>query len=53
MRPRSELLELEGLTVTVDKVEYQPDAATPPDRPYCFVYHITIHNGSDLTSTLR
>lgn len=53
MSSRFEFLELDGLTVSVDKVEYQPNAATPPDRPYCFSYHITIRNQSDLTVTIK
>jgi ApaG protein len=44
--------ELDGLRVTVDRVDYMPDAPTPPDRPYQFVYHITIHNMSARTVTL-
>jgi ApaG protein len=50
---RTELLELPGLHVTVDRVIYQPDVQTPPSRPHCFVYFITIHNDSDLTVTIR
>lgn len=26
---------------------------TPPDRPHCFVYFITIHNDSDFTVTIK
>jgi ApaG protein len=47
------ILELPGLRVTVDRVLYQPDALTPPDRPHCFVYYITIHNDSNATVTIR
>ena len=46
-------MELPGLKVTVDRVTYQPEAVTPPDHPYCFVYHITIHNQSDRTVTIK
>src|SRR3954449_8787699 len=46
-------LELPGLHVTVDRVAYYPDAQTPPDRPHCFVYFITIHNDSDVTVTIK
>jgi ApaG protein len=42
-----------GLTVTVDRVMYHPDAETPPDRPHCFVYFITIHNDTDQPVTIR
>ena len=47
------ILELPGLRVTVDRVVYQPDALTPPDRPHCFVYYITIHNDSNATVTIK
>jgi ApaG protein len=46
-------LELPGLRVTVDRVVHRPDAQTPPDRPHCFVYFITIHNESDVTVTIK
>ena len=42
-----EIAELKDLRVTVDRVEYNPDFEGPSDRPYCFVYYISIHNGSD------
>ncbi|MBK27994.1 MAG: ApaG domain [Verrucomicrobiota bacterium] len=45
--------ELEGLTVVVDRVVYQPDMATPEDRPHCFAYFITIHNSSKTTVTIK
>jgi ApaG protein len=45
--------ELTGLTVTVDKVVYTPHLEAPPDRPYPFVYHITIHNESDEVVTIK
>lgn len=41
--------DLPGLTVTVDNVAYDPTRPAPPDRPHPFVYHISIHNGSDET----
>jgi ApaG protein len=46
-------LELPGLSVTVDDVIYQQDASTPVDRPHCFVYFVTIHNGSEHPITIR
>jgi ApaG protein len=49
----SEFHELPGLTVTVDRVVYQPDAQTPPERPHCFAYFITIHNDSDVPVTIK
>jgi ApaG protein len=33
-------------------VEYIPGAAGPPDRPYQFVYYITIHNDSPQAITV-
>ena len=47
------MLELEGLTVVVDRVIYQPDMATPEDRPHCFAYFITIHNNSKKMITIK
>jgi len=47
------IAELPGLRVTVDRVVYQPEALTPPDRPHCFVYYITIHNDSDAAVTIK
>jgi ApaG protein len=47
MNPPEEIAELKGLRVTVDRVIYNADFEGPADRPYCFVYHISIHNGSD------
>jgi ApaG protein len=48
-----EFRELTGLTVTVDKVVYMPNLEAPPDRPYPFVYYITIHNESDEVVTIK
>lgn len=45
--------ELEGLRVTVDKVVYMPHLEAPPERPYPFVYFITIANGSLETVTIK
>ena len=45
--------EPENLTVTVDRVAYQPDMDTPLDRPHCFVYFISIHNDTDLPVTIH
>jgi ApaG protein len=50
---KNDFLELPGLRVTVDQVVYCPDAQTPPDRPHCFAYFITIHNDSDVTVTIK
>ena len=48
-----EFIEPEELTVTVDRILYQPQVNTPPDRPHCFVYFISIHNGTDLSITIK
>ena len=48
-----EMVELMGLKVVVDRVVYQPDMATPEDRPHCFAYFITIQNDSDITVTIK
>ncbi len=47
------LTELQGLRVTVDRVVYMPHLEAPDDRPYPFVYFITIHNDSLETVTIR
>ena len=45
--------ELADLHVTVDKVVYMPSLQAPPDRPYPFVYFITIDNRSNEIVTIR
>jgi ApaG protein len=45
--------ELPDLKVTVDQVVFTPRLEAPPDRPYPFVYFITIRNESDQTVTIR
>ena len=47
------IAELEGLKVTVDKIVYSPHLDAPMDRPFPFVYHISICNDSDVTVTIR
>ncbi|SRR5579862_1388679 len=47
------LRELKDLVVTIDKVVYMPHLEAPPDRPYPFEYHITIHNGSLEVVTIK
>lgn len=53
MSEKVETVELPGLRVTVDRVDYEPAAQTPEDRPHCFVYHVSIHNDSDVPVTIR
>jgi ApaG protein len=45
--------ELTDLRVTIDKIVYVPTLEAPPDRPYPFVYFITIDNQSPETVTIR
>ncbi|MBV8815244.1 MAG: ApaG domain [Verrucomicrobia bacterium] len=45
--------ELTDVRVTVDKVVYVPTLEAPPDRPYPFVYFITIWNDSPEIVTIR
>ncbi len=45
--------ELEGLRATIDRVVFMPHLDAPEDRPYPFVYFITIHNDSPETVTIR
>lgn len=48
-----ELNELPGLRVTVDRVAYMPHLDAPADKPFPFVYFITIHNDSAETVTIK
>ena len=45
--------ELTDLRVIIDKIVYVPTLEAPPDRPYPFVYFITIDNQSAETVTIR
>jgi ApaG protein len=45
--------ELNNLRVIVDKIVYMPALEAPPDRPYPFVYFITIDNQSAETVTIK
>ncbi len=45
--------ELPGFWASVDRLVYDPEQHTTPDRPHPFVYHITIHNDSNLTIRIR
>ena len=47
------LRELKGLSVTVNKVVHRPHLEAPPERPYPFEYHITIHNQSPEIVTIK
>ena len=45
--------ELTNLRVIIDKIAYMPALEAPPDRPYPFVYFITIDNQSTETVTIK
>src|ERR1700693_4196437 len=45
--------ELAEVKVSIDKVVYVPTLEAPPDRPYPFVYFITIRNDSPENVTIR
>ncbi|MEI6715028.1 MAG: ApaG domain [Verrucomicrobiota bacterium] len=45
--------ELEGLRVVIDRVVYVPHLDAPPERPFPFVYFITILNESNTTVTIK
>src|ERR1700759_4525684 len=45
--------ELANLPVIIDKIAYMPALEAPPDRPYPFVYFITIDNQSNETVTIK
>ena len=40
--------ELPGLEVILDQLEYRiGESVSAADKPHVFIYHLTIHNGSD------
>ena len=45
--------ELPGLEVSVDDVIYMPSLDAPDDRPFAFVYFISIRNNSATTVTVK
>ena len=49
----SPITELEGLRVTVDRVTFMPQLQASEDKPFPFVYFITIHNDSEETVTIK
>ncbi|MEK0446445.1 MAG: hypothetical protein RLZZ399_1766 [Verrucomicrobiota bacterium] len=50
---RGVISELRHLHVTVNRVVYVPHLEAPPERPFPFVYFITIRNDSEQTVTIR
>ncbi len=47
------LQEREGISARVDRVICSPALDAPPDRPFAFVYGITIHNASATAITIK
>ena len=47
------LSQLEGLRASVDRVLYMPQLEAPEDRPFPFVYFITIRNDSNTPVTIK
>ncbi|RME68831.1 MAG: ApaG domain [Verrucomicrobia bacterium] len=46
-------IELPGLEVVLDSLEYRPDISNvPSETPHAFVYHLTIRNNSNRTIRL-
>lgn len=43
---------LEGLSAKITKVVFDPKLNAPPDRPYPFVYFVTIKNDSEEAVTI-
>ncbi len=41
------------IKVTIDRLEYQAGVLTPPDKPHCFAYYITIINEGTETVAIR
>ena len=53
MSEPSDILQPPGLSVTVDRIVYQPQIAAAADRPHCFAYFITIHNHTEQAVTIK
>ncbi len=53
MSQRMDVLELPGLSVTLDRLLYQPLRREQSDKPHSFIYFISIHNDSDVAVTIR
>lgn len=45
--------EMRNLHVTINRVVYVPHLEAPPERPFPFVYFITIRNESEQTVTIK
>jgi ApaG protein len=53
MGSNTELMELPGLKVTVDRLLYQRLKPDQSDKPHSFIYFISIHNNSPVAVTIR
>jgi ApaG protein len=53
MASHTELMELPGLKVTVDRLLYQRLKTEQSEKPHSFIYFISIHNNSDVAVTIR
>jgi ApaG protein len=53
MGSHTELMELPGLKVTVDRLLYQRLKTEQSEKPHSFIYFISIHNNSDVAVTIR
>ncbi len=51
--PARALQERAGVRASVEQVTFAPKLDAPPDRPFPFLYAISIHNGSSVPITLR
>ncbi|MCG3150691.1 MAG: Protein ApaG [Verrucomicrobiae bacterium] len=51
-RTPKQAVEVAGLWVSIDRVEYHPELPARVEQPYPLVYFITIHNDSDRTVRL-
>ncbi len=53
MGSQTELMELPGLKVTVDRLLYQRLKTEQSEKPHSFIYFISIHNNSGVAVTIR
>lgn len=53
MGSHTELMELPGLKVTVDRLLYQRLKTEQSEKPHSFIYFISIHNNTDVAVTIR
>ena len=51
--PDRTLQERPGLRANVDQVTFAPNLDAPADRPFPFMYAVTIYNDSDAAVTLK